>query len=367
LFIYKREFIINRMANINVEKYRQEYDELATRLADPSKVDSRELGKLFSRQSALQEILDLADEITKLENSISMDNELLESGESDQDFVELIKNELLELEQRKQSLISQLEILIIPPDPNDDKNSIVEIRAGTGGEEAGIFAQDLFRMYTRYAALKNWQLQLISMSESDHGIKEVIFKLSGKSIYKVLKYESGVHRVQRVPETEAAGRIHTSAASVVVMPEIDDIDIQINQNDLVIDVYRSSGHGGQSVNTTDSAVRITHIPSGLVVTCQDTKDQQKNKASAMAVLRSRLYQIELDKQMSEVGDIRKSSIKTGDRSDKIKTYNFPQDRLTDHRIHKSWFGLDRFMNGEIEDILKETIVELEKQKTAVLE
>jgi peptide chain release factor 1 len=206
-----------------------------------------------------------------------------------------------------------------------------------------------------------WQVQLMNLAQSDTGgAKEVIFKISGKAVYKMLKHESGVHRVQRVPETESAGRIHTSAASVVVMPEIDDIEIQIHQKDLVIDVYRSGGNGGQSVNTTDSAVRITHIPSGLVVTCQDTKEQQKNKAAALAVLRSRLYQIELEKQQAEITDMRQNSIKTGDRSDKIKTYNFPQDRLTDHRIHVSWFGLDKVMSGEIEDIMKQTAVEMTK-------
>jgi len=235
----------------------------------------------------------------------------------------------------------------------------VELRAGTGGDEAAIFATDLFRMYTRYAAIKRWQIQVMDMTNTENnGIKEVIFKVIGKGVYKALKNESGVHRVQRVPVTESAGRIHTSAASVVVMPEIDDIEITINQNDLRIDVYRSSGNGGQSVNTTDSAVRITHLPTGIVVTCQDTKEQHKNKASAMSVLRAKLYQIELEKQQSEISDIRKSSIKSGDRSDKIKTYNFPQDRLTDHRIKQSWFGLEKVLSGEIEEILNTTSLEL---------
>jgi peptide chain release factor 1 len=216
-------------------------------------------------------------------------------------------------------------------------------------------------MYTRYANLVNFQVQLINVSTTETGgIKEAIFKVIGRKAFKMLKLESGVHRVQRVPITESAGRIHTSAASVVVMPEVDDIEVKVNTNDLRIDVYRSSGHGGQSVNTTDSAVRITHIPTGLVVTCQDTKDQQKNKATALSVLKAKLYQIELEKQQGSINEIRKSSIKSGDRSDKIKTYNFPQDRLTDHRIHKSWFGLDKIMDGFIAEILEETAIEINK-------
>ncbi len=233
----------------------------------------------------------------------------------------------------------------------------MEIRAGTGGEEAALFARDLFRMYTRYANSKNWTVQVYSIFESDtKGIKEAIFKISGKNVYKCLKYESGVHRVQRVPVTESSGRIHTSAASVVVIPEIDDIHIEIDPKDIRIDVFRSRGSGGQSVNTTDSAVRITHLPTGIIVTCQDTKDQHKNKESALSVLKSKLYQLEHEKQQASLSNIRKNSIKTGDRSDKIKTYNFPQDRLTDHRIHKSWFGLNKILDGDLEEIIEQTSI-----------
>jgi peptide chain release factor 1 len=346
------------MTNFDITKYKLELHEISDKLIDTSKMDNRDMGKLFARQADLSEIIRTYEEIQNLRRKIDEAREMVNAG--DFDFAEMAKQEILELEPKLTNLEAEFQLLIIPPDPNDSKNIIIEIRAGTGGEEASLFAAELFRMYSRYASNIGWQIQLLSMAQSDAGgVKEVIAKVLGKNVYKNLKYESGVHRVQRVPVTESAGRIHTSAASVVVMPEIDDIEIKINPSDLQIDVYRSGGNGGQSVNTTDSAVRITHIPTGLVVTCQDTKEQQKNKASAMAVLRSRLYQIELEKQMSEVSDIRKNSIKTGDRSDKIKTYNFPQDRLTDHRIHKSWFGLDKVMDGGIENIIKETIVAIE--------
>jgi peptide chain release factor 1 len=346
----------------DIEKYKIELEELSKLLEDPSKLDNRLLGDMFSRQAALGDIVRLYIDWSNIQRKISEDNELIQSG-ADLELVEMAQMEIDELKDKSLKLESELRLLTIKPDPNDNKNSILEIRAGTGGDEAAIFANDLFRMYSRYATLQRWQLQILSITTSENnGIKEVIFKLSGKNIYKDLKYESGVHRVQRVPVTESAGRIHTSAASVVVMPEIDDIEIQINQSDLKIDVYRSGGNGGQSVNTTDSAVRITHIPSGIVVTCQDTKEQHKNKASAMSVLRSKLYQIELEKQQSEISDIRKASIKSGDRSDKIKTYNFPQDRLTDHRVKKSWFGLDKILGGEIGDILVETAIEIANEE-----
>lgn len=349
------------MQDYNIEKLKSEYDELLVKLSDISKLDQREMGALFARQSSLQEILDAHNEVITLHKKIDEAKEVLASG--DKELLEMANTELEELNLQLQKKSSALELLIVPPDPNDEKNVIIEIRAGTGGEEAALFANDLFRMYTRYSTLKGWRIELLNLANAEAGgLKEVVAKVSGKSVYKALKHESGVHRVQRVPATESAGRIHTSAASVVVMPEIDDIEIKLNPNDLVIDVYRSSGHGGQSVNTTDSAVRITHKPSGLVVTCQDTKDQQKNKASALSVLRSRLYQIELDKQNAEISGMRKESIGSGDRSEKIKTYNFPQDRLTDHRIKHTWYGLDKVLNGEMEEVINVTIVEMEKAR-----
>lgn len=342
---------------IDIEKFNAELDDLNKRLEDPSKLDSRVLPELFARQSELNEIVSKYNNLQRLETQIQ-DNKQIQNS-NDSEMIELAKIELPELEEKYSKIDADLKLLLVPADPNDPKNAILEIRAGTGGEEAALFAGDLFRMYTRFANIMKWQIQLIDLNSSENdGVKEAIFKITGKKAYGILKYESGVHRVQRVPATESAGRIHTSAASVVVMPEVDDIQIQINPNDLKIDVYRSSGHGGQSVNTTDSAVRITHLPTGIVVTCQDTKDQLKNKASAMSVLKSKLYQMELEKQQGDISDIRKSSIKTGDRSDKIKTYNFQQDRLTDHRIKKSWFGLTKFLDGDLLEMLQTTAVML---------
>lgn len=340
---------------LDLAKLKQELQDINKKIEDALTTESSQLSFLFSRQAELQEIVDLDNEIYKLKQKLEDATVLLES--EDQDIAELAKEEVHKLQilidQKQQQLLMKL----IPADPNDKKNVIMEIRAGTGGEEAALFARDLFRMYTRYANSKNWTVQVYSIFESDtKGIKEAIFKISGKNVYKCLKYESGVHRVQRVPVTESSGRIHTSAASVVVIPEIDDIHIEIDPKDIRIDVFRSRGPGGQSVNTTDSAVRITHLPTGIIVTCQDTKDQHKNKESALSVLKSKLYQLEHEKQQASLSNIRKNSIKTGDRSDKIKTYNFPQDRLTDHRIHKSWFGLNKILDGDLEEIIEQTSI-----------
>lgn len=342
---------------LEISKFTQELNEVNSKLESTQIADK---SPYFIRQAQLIRIIEILNEIEKVKIQIDENQEIIQKNE-DIEFIELAKEDIDNLNNKLINFESELIDYISPPDPNDHRDIIIEIRAGAGGQEASLFAAELFRMYSRFVQLIGWNLSVISMTESEAGgVKEIIAKIKGKNVYRLLKIESGVHRVQRVPQTEVSGRLHTSAASVVVMPEVDDISIEINPKDLRIDVYRSSGHGGQSVNTTDSAVRITHFPTGIVVTCQDTKDQQKNKASAMSVLKSRLYQLELEKVNAEVSSKRKESIKSGDRSDKIKTYNFPQDRLTDHRIKHNWFGLDQIMNGEVKEILETTAKELKK-------
>ena len=335
-----------------LEMVREKYEELSHRISDPAVIADQNLWKkLIKEHAGLEPLVDKLAELKSVTKQIE-DSRAMLNESHDSDFEEMIKMELSELEDRLTAIDEEIRVLLIPKDPNDEKNVIVEIRGAAGGDEAALFAASLFRMYTRYAERQGWKTEMMSSSPTDiGGYKEVIFEITGKGAYSRLKYESGAHRVQRVPDTEAAGRIHTSTATVAVLPEAEDVDVQINQNDIRIDVFRSSGHGGQSVNTTDSAVRITHIPSGLVVSCQDEKSQLKNKDKAMKVLKSRLLEQEIARYNAGVASDRKSQVGTGDRSERIRTYNFPQGRVTDHRIGLTLYQLATFMDGDIDQII----------------
>ena len=324
------------------------YQELEGQLSDPQVVSRQGLYQKFAKEHAdLSELVEIIRKYEKVRTRIEEYQGFLQ--ETDEELKAIVKEEMPQLQQDKIELEEEIRVLLLPKDPNDDKNVFLEIRAGTGGNEAGIFVGDLFRMYARYAEAQSWRVEVVSSSPAGGmgGFKEIIAQINGKGAYSRMKYESGVHRVQRVPVTEAQGRIHTSAVTVAIMAEVEEVELNIDQNELRIDVYRSTGHGGQSVNTTDSAVRITHLPTGLVVTCQDEKSQLKNKIKAMKVLRARLLDAMIQKQNAEQAQTRKSQVGTGDRSERIRTYNFPQGRITDHRINMTRYDLDSFINGNI--------------------
>ncbi len=328
-------------------------EELARQLADPKVIgDPDSLRKVAREHAGLERIAEVGSELFKLDDELAQARELAEGA--DEELAELARSEIEELRGRIAGLETEARDLLVPSDPLDDRDAVIEIRAGTGGDEAGLFAGDLYRMYSRFADRRNWRVEVLSTSEGVlGGLKEIVFLVRGKNAYGTLRYESGVHRVQRVPETESQGRIHTSAATVAVLPEAEDVDVEINPEDLKIDVFRSSGPGGQSVNTTDSAVRITHEPTGLVVSCQDEKSQHKNKARAMKVLRSRLLDMKVAEQEAERARERRTQIGTGDRSAKIRTYNFPQSRVTDHRINLTVHRLQEILDGELDELVSE--------------
>jgi peptide chain release factor 1 len=329
------------------------FDEITQLMADPEVLaDFSRLHELTQERNEIEEIAETWQRYRVVERQIEENGQLLSDG--DPEMRELIEADLADLEAEQEQLDLRLKALLLPKDPNDEKNVIVEIRAGTGGEEAALFAGELLRMYSRWAERRRFKVEILSMSDTGiGGIKEAVFAVKGKGAWSLLKYESGTHRVQRVPATESAGRIHTSAATVAVLPEAEEIDVQVNDNDIRIDVFRSSGPGGQSVNTTDSAVRLTHMPTGIVIACQDEKSQLQNKQKAMRILRARLFEMEMQKQQDSLGSLRKSQVGSGDRSEKIRTYNFPQSRVTDHRINKTVYQLAAVMEGEIDEFIDE--------------
>ncbi|MBS7379103.1 MAG: peptide chain release factor 1 [Sphaerochaetaceae bacterium] len=332
--------------------YRTQLEELDKSLSTPEVMgDMKKYKEKMMERSHLAPIVEKLEEMEKLSGELADSEEMLKS-ESDSEMMEIIKDEIEELKAKLQEAEKECKVLLVPPDPLEGKNIIMEIRAGTGGEEAALFAADIFRMYTHYAEKKRWKIEIMSQNETERGgYKEIVCSISGKDVYGSMRYESGVHRVQRVPETESGGRIHTSAITVAILPEAEETDIEINEKDLKIDVMRAGGPGGQCVNTTDSAVRITHLPTGIVVIQQDEKSQLKNKNKAMRVLRSRLFEMEEAKKQKERADARKSMVGSGDRSERIRTYNFPQNRCTDHRVNLTSYNLDGVINGDLDEFI----------------
>ena len=341
----------------------EKYEELSRKVSDPDVIArQKEWQRLMKEMSDLEPIVKEYTAYKKAKEELEEAKEILDM-EDDEELREMAREELKANEAAIEEYTENLKILLLPKDPNDDKNVILEIRAGTGGDEAALFGSDLLRMYLRYAERMRWKTELIESNETEiGGVKEVVMLVKGKGAYSRLKYESGVHRVQRVPETESGGRVHTSAASVAVMPEVDDVEVNLDPNDVRVDVYRASGNGGQCVNTTDSAVRLTHMPTGLVVTCQDEKSQIKNKEKAFKVLKSRLFDLMQQEQNDKIAAERKSQIGSGDRSERIRTYNFPQSRITDHRINLTLYKLDSFLDGDLDEVIDALITEDQAEK-----
>ncbi|MFA6940938.1 MAG: peptide chain release factor 1 [Clostridiaceae bacterium] len=346
-----------------LEFIENKYEEMSLKISDPTVMaDQNSWRKLCKEHSDLEIVVTKYREYKKAREELEQAKEM-QREETDKDMRDMIAEEIKDLLDCVSLFEEELKILLLPKDPNDDKNVFIEIRAGAGGDEAALFAANLFRMYTRYAERRGWRVELMNSNETDiGGFKEVVFMVTGDKVYSKMKYESGVHRVQRVPDTESSGRIHTSTATVAVLPEVEDVDIEINPNDLRIDVYRSTGHGGQCVNTTDSAVRITYIPSGLVVTCQDEKSQLKNKEKAMKELRARLYQQAEEERSAGIAEDRRSQVGTGDRSERIRTYNYPQGRVSDHRIGLTLYKLDSFMDGDLDEMIDALITYDQSEK-----